>query len=377
MKNFFTILEEKFVFPIGRRSWNIFVLLALLGLAGGILFFVLNLFPAGRGEVSVSKNEVIENRVDTTVVVVNTETTCSQADFNSWVDTLKSDLPKSEWKNLGDSSEPYETYLVDDYGNDIIDDYGNYLRVTKRNFEKNIYAIPNQLDDLFNNHGLDSADYCEKIELIKTLHALNKITQADFLAESAIYNYFYSLSNNRNLTKVTVDRSNELFNLIENASPFLKNETDQNQYNQYLSFMLRSSSIDEHKISMIKLLLNAHRALPNPKYTKNGYFSLAEVIIDNDLPSEELENAMKGFLDDLGFYDAKDLKGSLKRYLKIYQEKLDRELSLQAIKNAEKANNRNYSLLLAGASFIGAILIAIILTLFSIRSLLKQHVEKS
>jgi len=95
MKNFFTILEEKFVFPIGRRSWNIFVLLALLGLAGGILFFVLNLFPAGRGEVAVSKNEVIENRVDTTEVVVNTETTCSQADYNSWVDTLKSDLPKS------------------------------------------------------------------------------------------------------------------------------------------------------------------------------------------------------------------------------------------------------------------------------------------
>jgi hypothetical protein len=230
---------------------------------------------------------------------------------------------------------------------------------------------------LFNTYGLDSADYCEKIELIKTLHALNKITQADFLAERAVYNYFYSLSNNRNLTKVTVDRSNELFNLIENANPFLKNETDQNQYNQYLSFMLRSSSIDEHKISMIKLLLNAHRALPNPKYTKNGYFSLAEVIIDNDLPNEELENAMKGFLDDLGFYDAKDLKGSLKRYLKIYQEKLDRELSLQAMKNGEKANNRNYSLLLAGASFIGAILIAIILTLFSIRSLLKQHVEKS
>jgi hypothetical protein len=94
------------------------------------------------------------------------------------------------------------------------------------------------------------------------------------------------------------------------------------------------------------------------------------------LPAEELDRCVNGFMADIGFYDAKDLKGSLKRYIKIYGEKLERELELQAMKELEKKNNRYISMMVMGISFAAAILIAIILLLFSIQSLLKNHVEK-
>lgn len=376
MKKFFNQLEERFVFPIGRRSWNIIVLLSLLALAGGLLFLLINLLPTGRGSVDVSKNEVIENRVDTSAVAVKTDVSCSQAEYNTWLDTLKADLPKSEWVNLGDSSEPYEAYLVDEYGNYVLDEFSNYVRVIKRDFQPNNLAIPNQLQNLFNNHGLDSADFCQKIGLIKTLHAFNKITKSDYLTEQGVYAYFYILAQNRNITQETVSRSNSFFSAIENTVPLIKNETDANQYNQYLEFILRSNTINDEQISLVKALLNAHRELPNAKYKKTGYFSIAETVLESDLPAEELDRCVNGFMEDIGFYDAKDLKGSLKRYIKIYGEKLERELELQAMKEMEKKNNRYISMMVIGISFAAAILIAIILLLFSIQSLLKNHVEK-
>ena len=53
MKKFFNSMEERFVFPIGRRSWQVLSLLGLIVLA-----------------LSVTKAEVIVDKVDTTATVV-------------------------------------------------------------------------------------------------------------------------------------------------------------------------------------------------------------------------------------------------------------------------------------------------------------------
>ena len=136
MKKFFNNMEERFVFPIGRRSWQVLSLIGLVVLALSILYFLLNATPTSRDSVNVSKSEVIENKVDTSITVVNSPSTCPQEDYNSWVDTLKKDLPNSEWLKLGDSSEPYSDYAKDEYGNYIQDEYGDYAMYEKRNFNK-------------------------------------------------------------------------------------------------------------------------------------------------------------------------------------------------------------------------------------------------
>ena len=177
MKKFFNNMEERFVFPIGRRSWQVLSLIGLVVLALSILYFLMNSTPTSRDSVNVSKSEVIENKVDTASAVVSTPTTCPQEEYKNWVDTLKKDLPNAEWTNLGDSSEPYNDYAKDEYGNYIQTEYGDYVMVQKRDFNKNPLAIPNVLDDIFTKRGYDSSMICEKVEFMKMLHFLNKKTE--------------------------------------------------------------------------------------------------------------------------------------------------------------------------------------------------------
>ena len=174
MKKFFNNMEERFVFPIGRRSWQVLSLLGLVVLTLSVLYFLLNATPTGRDSVNVSKSEVIENKLDTSTVVVSTPSTCPQEEYNNWIDTLKKDLPNSEWVKLGDSSDSYNDYARDEYGNYMQDDYGDYVMYQKRDFNRNREAIPNVLEDLFRNRGYDSTMICEKVEFIKMLHFLNK-----------------------------------------------------------------------------------------------------------------------------------------------------------------------------------------------------------
>ena len=101
MKKFFNSMEERFVFPIGRRSWQILSLLGLILLTLSILYFVVNSTPTSRESVSVSKAEVIGDKVDTTATVVETTpATCSDQDYKNWLDTLKKDLTKEQRKSL-------------------------------------------------------------------------------------------------------------------------------------------------------------------------------------------------------------------------------------------------------------------------------------
>ena len=73
MKKFFNSMEEKFVFPISRRTWQICALMALVGLSAFIVWFLINSFPASKDKVVVKKTEVVENRIDTTTNVADTK----------------------------------------------------------------------------------------------------------------------------------------------------------------------------------------------------------------------------------------------------------------------------------------------------------------
>ena len=140
-------MEERFVFPIGRKTWQILALFSLLGLALSITYFLLNSTPTSRDSVSVSKNEVVNKKIDTTKVVAIDPNQCNLTDYQHWIDSLKSDLPKSEWTKLGDSSEPHNSYLLDEYGNYKVDSVsGGNIIIQVKDFIPNPTAIPNLLD---------------------------------------------------------------------------------------------------------------------------------------------------------------------------------------------------------------------------------------
>ncbi|MEY4571244.1 MAG: hypothetical protein RLZ10_437 [Bacteroidota bacterium] len=369
MKKFFNSMEERFVFPIGRRTWQVSSLLALIVLFSSIVYFLINSTPTGKDSVSVSKNEVVENRIDTTSTAPVQELSCSINEYAAWIDTLKKDLPNSEWINLGDSSEPYSDY--------VLDENGNYQEVFKRNFNENPSAIPNILKIIYSSKGLDlndSSDICEKVDLLKSLHALNGFHDPIFLTQQGFF-YNSQLVSNYNVTTYSIDQTQTLFNSIENRNIKIADDKSYQQMMRYLIYVIQNN-LSSIKIDLVKSILSAHRDLKNAKYPKEDYFDIAEVIFDTDVTDEDLSPAINDFNEDISFYDQNNLKSSLKRYLKIYKEKLERAEEDQARRKAEKEANRGLSLMSAGGAFISIVSIATILLLFSIQSLLKGYIVK-
>jgi hypothetical protein len=367
-------MEEKFVFPIGRRTWQILALIALLGLAAYIIWFAINSTPTSRDNVKVSRNEVINNQIDTvsTVKVVNEPTACEPKDYKTYEDSLKKDLPMGEWMKLGDSSEPFNDYYIDENGNYVIDEYGNYVFVQKRNFYPNPAAIPNILENVFSSRGLDTSQICERIEILKILHLLNGFTQIDYLNKEAFSSYAALISNSREINMNLISKSAELNERIDGNKLLVQNKESLIQFIKYIEYVNRKNITDE-QIEICISLLDQHRKLSSPLFKKKNYFDLAEIVFECNIPTKELSVAISDFKGDLEYYDKNDLKKSLKRYLNLYEDKLSMAEMNKTSKVIKKASNRSFSLLAMGVCFASIISIATILLLYSIQQLLRDH----
>ena len=375
MKKFFNNMEERFVFPIGRRSWQVLSLIGLVVLALSILYFLLNATPTSRDSVNVSKSEVIENKVDTSITVVNSPSTCPQEDYNSWVDTLKKDLPNSEWLKLGDSSEPYSDYAKDEYGNYIQDEYGDYAMYEKRNFNKNPLAIPNVLEDLFTKRGYDSSMICEKVEFIKMLHFLNKKVEKNYLVKEGFFDFAYGINELPSVSLSKLEDAFELRKAILLSDKIIKDKEELYEAWQYISYIV-TNSVSDQQIDIAISTIKEHAALKDKTYPASKYFDIAKLVFDSNLGIDDLSTAVRDFNEDLAYYDKNDLYKSFKRYLKLYNEKVEMSEEKKSLKTMEKALNRVKSLTFAGGAFLSIVAIASILLLFSIQSLLKSHINK-
>ena len=376
MKKFFNSMEERFVFPIGRRTWQILALFALLGLAAYTIWFLLNATPTGRDNVKISTSEVVENKIDTAFVVeeVKAQEPCNKTQYKQHLDSLKHDLPNSEWVILGDSSEAFSEYLQDELGNYVYDDYGNYQMVMRKNFVANDKAIPNVLEVVFNKRGCDTNNVCNRIEILKSLHLLNGITQSEYLSKEGFLVYAYTLANNREVDFVILKKSIDLKNQIDEKAVSIKNTDDIEALWKYVNY-ISTNNISDDQISTCLKLINAHRKLSNVVYNQKKYFDIAEIVFESKLNIEELKNALTDFESDIEYYDKNDLQKSLSRYLRLYADKLSIAEIKKTQKEFEKSKNRELSKLAMLICFASIISIATILLLYSIQQLLKDHTK--
>ena len=367
-------MEERFVFPIGRRTWQILALLALLGLATFIVWFLLNATPTGRDKVKITTTEVVENKIDTAVVVeeVKTQDACTKAQYGQHLDSLKHDLPNSEWVNLGDSTEAFNAYLQDENGNYLYDEYGNYQMVMRKNFVANDKAIPNVIEMLFNKRDCDTNNICKRIEILKSLHLLNGITESDYLSKEGFFIYAYTLEENRGIDFVILKKSIDLKNQIDEKTDFIKNTEDVEALWKYVNY-ISANNVSDEQISTCLKLINAHRKLSNVVYNKKKYFDIAEIIFESKITIDEIKIALNDFESDIEYYDKNDLKKSLSRYLRLYADKLSIAEIKKTQKEFEKSKNRELSKLAVLICFASIISIATILLLYSIQQLLKEQ----
>jgi hypothetical protein len=377
MRRFFNNMEERFVFPIGRRSWQVLSLLALIVLGLSIIYFLINSTPTTRESVMVNKSEVIENQIDTAPItpVAYTPRTCFAAELSGWIDSIKADLPNNEWLALGDSSAPYTEYAKDEYGYYIQDEYGNYASYQKRDFIENPKAIPNFLNEIFSQRGYDSSNICEMIEVLGMLHFLNNKTDRDYLERDGFFYHADYLVGLPSLSLYDLEKGFKLKSSIELRERKISNKDELMSAWKYIKYS-QQNNLTEAQIDVAVQLIQSHAALDDKEFPAKKYFELAEIIFESSLDMEDLAVAIKYFIRDIKYYDQNDLAWSLKRYLKLYGEKVMIAKEKESLAILEKQLKRTQSLTVAGGAFLSVVAIASILLLFSIQSLLKSHVNR-
>jgi hypothetical protein len=375
IKKFFNSLEESFVFPVSRRTWQIMSLLAIVLLVFSIIYFTINSTPTKRDDVVVSKEEVTQNKVDTTVRSKTKVDVCSKLDLLSYTDSLRRISPKNEWINLGDSSEPMTEYFIDEYGNYVIDENNNYVTIKKRFFEANENAVPNMIEIIYSQRGLDTSEICSRLDVLKTLYILSQNTTSEYLQSSALMLYTRLLSQRNSVNEALVKRAFIFRGKIEGVSGKISDNNILEQFLYYLEY-LSVNDIDDEKISIATELVSSHKKMTNKsKLTNAEYFNLAEIIFEANLSNEDLSQAIPEFQEELAFYDKNGLSKSLTRYLRIYQEKVAIAESDKQKREMEKSINKSKSINYAMYAFISIVGIATVLLLFSIQSILKNKYQ--
>lgn len=224
--NLFNSLEEKYFFPMGRRTWQGLSFLGLAAIIVGLLYFFLNATPTFRDDVEVEKEEVIEDQAIEEEYVEEISSNCDREDYEEELNKLKLILSNCEFNDLGDSIEktkfkPFELPGIDedsgDNGVEVAveetyfsqsefdsiktlysskDLYRNYWggineKVSYKEFRPNMKAIPNQLNNLYVQKGIDSAEFCKKINIVKAVNSYVKQFDFNYFNQYKIYRECY------------------------------------------------------------------------------------------------------------------------------------------------------------------------------------------
>ncbi len=366
-------MEEKYVFPIGRRTWQLLSFVGLLVLVLGIIWLVVNLTPTSRDSVNISKEEVKNNAVDTTIIE-ESNSDCNAKDVQNYLDSIRTLTPSMEWKNLGQLKDE-EYYLEDEFGNNIWDDENYGFKTGKKKvFKRNTEAIPNVFESIYENSYIDSLDFCSKKSIVEKTFILLKQFDKSFISEGKV-NFIYeiaNLANNLNYDQINTGIS---INQITNSKiKSIATKKDAQHFGKCIDEANSGYSLVELESS--QNLISNHLGLDKVKKSldPDDYLDIVKITGNTEIyEDDELESAVEGFIDDIKYHDDNGLIRSYKKYMSLYEEKLNRAIDKQMAEKAEKAENRMVSLMLMGAGFMTVVIIAIILLLFSIQSILKKR----
>lgn len=330
--------------------------------------------PTDRKEVHISKQEYKSNKVDSDFDESNNIDACTKSAYKKALDSLKKQMPLSEWVQLtkSESVTRYrEVYRYDPwYGS-----YSSYEPYTTFEETKNYDAIPVILEGIFSSKGIDSTEYCDQIEVVRAITALMKQTQKRVATKTLKETYRYLISYN-DLQKEDVDRAVAMYKGVNGKKPFVVNPDDEKDAWPYFSSYLYaysnsadtiSETRDEIAIDVAKKLKK--KGIKKPEYRNN----MVLWVLRNEMDDEANEIACTDLFESKAFkFNEKNFLERVNKYVQLYVEKYRLAESLKAEEEAEKAENVELYGSSGLASF-GLILgIASILILYSIRQILKD-----
>lgn len=381
IKNLFNSMEEKYVFPIGRRSWQILSFVGLFVIVIGIIWLVINMTPTFRDSVYISKEEVKNNAVNNDSIIITeapiSNSTCTAIEVQSYLDSIQALTPNMEWKNLGRYVE--ETYYLKDKYGEYIWDYENYTwkRGTRQVYKANPEAIPNIFQSTFDSKSLDSIDFCAKRDIVKISHLILKQFDKKYIEKlnPRFITGMVNWTSNLNFKHVNLGiRINKITNSNVN---YISNDDEWRHLYECVTTAEKnySETVIDESLKLITKHQSVKKNVGSPEYevSPSGYLNIIQITGESDLAEkEELTYAISGFNEDLVYY-GNDFVSSYTKYMKLYSEKLNNVILEQSIAKLEKEENRMQSFMLMGAGFLIVITIAIILLLFSIQNILKNR----
>jgi hypothetical protein len=374
LTHFLNQVEERILIRYGRRIWQIIGFISILAFVASLFLVISNLMPTDRNEVHISKQEYKSNKVDRDFDESNNIDACTKSAYKKALDSLKKQMPLSEWKQLtkSESVTRYrEVYRYDPwYGS-----YSSYEPYTALEETKNHDAIPVILEGIYSSKGIDSTEYCDQIEVVRAITALMKQTQKRVATKTLKETYRYLISYN-DLEKGDVDRAIGMYKSVNGKKPFVVNPDSEKDPWTYFSGYLYAYSDDSDTISETRdeiaidaaKKLNAKR-IKKPEYRNN----MVLWVLRNEMDDEANEIACADLFESKAFkFNEKNFLERVNKYLQLYVEKYRLAESLKAEEDAEKAENVELYGSSGLASF-GLILgIASILILYSIRQILKD-----
>jgi|GEM_PF-1776171 hypothetical protein len=414
--NLFNSLEEKYFFPMGRRTWQGLSFLGLAAIIVGLLYFFLNATPTFRDDVEVEKEEVIEDQAIEEEYVEEISSNCDREDYEEELNKLKLILSNCEFNDLGDSIErtkfvPLELPGTDEdtEDNDVEvaveetasyfsqsefdsikalysskDLYRNYWggineKVSYKEFRPNMKAIPNQLNNLYDQKGIDSAEFCKKINIVKAVNSYVKQFDFNYFNQYKIYRECYQ-------GFLYYDFSNKSITWAKAVMPIVVVDFDgiiavNEQHRQFkrIHNMAIKNYISEDVVELAESTIEEHQELEEPESDLNyrDYLSVISTIDSySSSMGDDIESAVDDFNDDIDYFDQNNFLRSLDRYLELYLQRVSDAESDKIARSAEKAEKRVFSGMLMAAGFALILLIGIILLLFSIQNILKKNIDK-
>ena len=364
--NFLGKTEEKIIYPVSRTSGRIFSLFIFLVVALALLFFFYNLTPTSRRDVAISNDEMLKNKIDTSTVKEATTQQCDAGEYQTEFDKLKNNIPNGEWNKLTDTVEVFDGYEYTTQYDAWYGSYQTYAPKYRKEIVKNRSALPNQLINLYENKGIDSTEMCDKVAILKVINKTCEITKADLRLDAFQYllNLFYQSN------KITVEQVDDAQLVWKKTHPGL-NYLEEWQHITSYGRVLNSIALQKpskEKIELITQLIDENEKLnyAKKKEDQDQYDEIPSLILDNQIPEEDLSVATEDFIKEINFHSQHGFVKSAEKYYRLYREKWD----IFEYEKRNKENKKEEFRLISGAVFGGGILalllLSIVLLLFSI-----------
>jgi hypothetical protein len=412
--NLFNSLEEKYFFPMGRRTWQGLSFLGLAAIIVGLLYFFLNATPTFRDDVEVEKEEVIEDQAIEEEYVEEISSNCDREDYEEELNKLKLILSNCEFNDLGDSIErtkfkPFELPGIDedsgDNGVEVAveetyfsqsefdsiktlysskDLYRNYWggineKVSYKEFRPNMKAIPNQLNNLYVQKGIDSAEFCKKINIVKAVNSYVKQFDFNYFNQYKIYRECYQGFSYYDFSNKSITWAKAVMPIVVVDFDGIIAVNEQHRQFKRIHKMAIKNYISEEVVELAESTIEEHQELEEPESDLNyrDYLSVISTIDSySSRMGDDIESAVDDFNDDVDYFDQNNFLRSLDRYLELYLQRVSDAENDKIARSAEKAEKRAFSGILMLAGFALILLIGIILLLFSIQNILKKNIDK-